>query len=108
MTFPTDLGVSAQSNAAQTIPAGWYERALLKATDGGADSATGKLPVLVTVNYLSDDKPLSTTGIFDIVWRTNGRPLLGRDLHILGMRLHERGGSAARLDAVWKAEKPAQ
>ena len=106
VTFPSDLGIDAQSNAAQTIPANWYENALLKATDGGSDNATGKLPVLMTVSYLSDDKPLSTSGIYDIVWRTNGRPLLGRDLHILGMRLHERGGSPARLDAVWDAEKP--
>ncbi|THD36624.1 MAG: hypothetical protein E7773_06335 [Sphingomonas sp.] len=108
VTFPSDLGVAPQTSATQTIPAGWYEKALLKATDGGADSQTGKLPVLLTVHYMDDDTPLSTTGVFDIVWRTNGRvPPLGRDLHILGMRLHERGGSQARIDALWKAGWPA-
>jgi len=60
--------------------------------------------VLLTVNYMDDDKPLSTTGVFDIVWKTDGRmPPLGRALHIIGMRLHERGGSQARIDALWKA-----
>lgn len=103
MTFPSDLGVGAQTSATPTIPVGWYEGALLKATDGGADSQTGKLPVLLTVNYMDDDKPLSTTGVFDIVWRTHGRPLRGRDLQIVAMRLHERGGSQARVDALWKA-----
>ncbi|HEX4693730.1 hypothetical protein [Sphingomonas sp.] len=108
VTFPSDLGVSPQSNATQTIKGRWYESALLKATDGGADRQTGKLPVLLTVHYMDDDKPLSTTGVFDIVWKTDGRvPLLGRALHIVGMRLHERGGSQARIDALWKAGRPA-
>ncbi len=108
VTFPSDLGVGAQSNATQTIPVGWFEKALLTATDGGADSQTGKLPVLLTVNYMDDDKSMTTTGVFDIVWRTNGRlPPLGRDLHIISMRLHERGGSQARIDALWKASRPA-
>lgn len=107
VTFPTALGVSAQTSATQTISTGWYESALLKATDGGADRQNGKLPVLLTVNYMDGDKPLATTGVFDIVWETNGRmPPLGRALHIVGMRLHERGGSQARLDALWKP-KPA-
>lgn len=107
VTFPSDLGVSPQTNAAQTVQGRWYEGALLKATDDGADNQTGKLPVLLTVNYMDDDKPRSTTGVFDIVWKTDGRmPPLGRALHIIGMRLHERGGSQARVDALWKAEQP--
>ena len=108
VTFPSDLGISPQTSATQTIPDGWYKSALLKATDGGPDAQTGKLPVLLTVNYMADDKALSTTGIFDIVWKTDGRiPPLGRALHIIALRPHERGGDAARLDALWKAEKPA-
>ena len=101
VTFPTALDVSPQTSTTQTIPAGWYDSALLKATDGGSDVQTGKLPVLLTVNYMDDDKPLSTTGIFDIVWKTDGRMLRGRALHIVAMRLHERGGSQKRLDALW-------
>lgn len=107
VTFPTALGVSPQTSATQTISAGWYGNALLKATDGGADDQTGKLPLLVTVNYMDGDKPLATTGVYDIVWQTKGGGLLGgRSLRVVGMRLHERGGSQARLDALWKP-KPA-
>jgi len=107
VVFPTALGVAAQTSATQTISTGWYQSALLKATDGGADRQTGKLPVLLTVNYMDDDKPLSTTGIFDIVWETKGGGLLGgRSLHVVGVRLHERGGSQKRLDALWTV-KPA-
>ncbi|MEO5494370.1 MAG: hypothetical protein ABIR08_10135 [Sphingomonas sp.] len=105
VVFPSDLGAGTQTSPTQTIPARWYESALLKVTDGGADKQTGKLPVLLTVNYTDDDKPLSTTGVFDIVWRTNGRlPPLGRDLHVIGLRLHECGGSQARIDALWKSQ----
>jgi len=108
VAFPSDIGVGTQTSPAQTIPARWYESALLKATDGGADRQTGKLPVLLTVSYTDDDKSLSTTGVFDIVWKTDGRmPPLGRSLHIVAMRLHERGGSQARVDALWKASRPA-
>lgn len=103
VTFPTALGVSPQSSPTQTILEGWYKRALLKATDGGADAQEGKLPVLLTVDYLDGDAERKTTGVYDIVWRTKGGglPLEGRSLKIVGMRLHERGGSQARLDALW-------
>ena len=107
VSFPTELGVGQQTSATQTIDSGWYEHALLKATDGGADAKTGKLPVLLTVNYMDDDTQRSTTGIYDIVWRTSSRPLLGREMHVVSMRLHQSGGSQARLDEVWKTEKPA-
>ena len=69
VTFPTALGVSPQTSPAQTIAESWYKGALLKATDGGADEQTGKLPVLVTVNYMDGDTQRSTTGVFDIVDR---------------------------------------
>lgn len=101
VTFPASLGVAPQTSATQTISAGWYERAVLKATDGGVDGQTGKLPVLLTVNYMDDDKSLSTTGVYDIVWRTNGRLIGGRALHIVGMRLRERGGTQKRIDQLW-------
>jgi len=104
--FPSELGVGQQTSATQTIAGDWYEKALRKATDGGADSRTGKLPVLLTVNYMDDDAQRSTTGIYDIVWRTSGG-MFGREMHVLSMRLHEGGGSQARVDQLWKAEKPA-
>ena len=106
VTFPTALGVPPQSSPTQTVPEDWFKSALLKATDGGADDQAGKLPVLLTVNYMDDDQQRSVTGIYDIVWQTTGGGLLGgRSLKVVGMRLHERGGSQQRIDALW-AVKP--
>jgi hypothetical protein len=106
VTFPAALGVAAQTSPTQTIPEGWFKSALLKATDGGADSQEGKLPVLLTVNYMDGDQQRSMTGIYDIVWQTKGGGLIGgRSLKVVGMRLHERGGTPKRLDALW-AVKP--
>lgn len=106
VTFPTALGVSPQTSPTQTIPEGWFKSALLKATDGGADAQEGKLPVLLTVDYLDGDAERTTAGVYDIVWRTKGGGLIGgRSLKVVGMRLHERGGSHKRLDALW-AVKP--
>ena len=106
VTFPAALGVAAQTSPTQTIPEGWFKSALLKATDGGADSQEGKLPVLLTVNYMDGDQQRSMTGIYDIVWQTKGGGLIGgRSLKVVGMRLHERGGTQKQLDALW-AVKP--
>lgn len=106
VAFPTALGVPTQTSPTQTIPESWFKSALLRATDGGADDQEGKLPVLLTVNYMDGDQQRSTTGVYDIVWRTKGGGLIGgRSLKVVGMRLHERGGSQKRLDALW-AVKP--
>ena len=102
VTFPTALGVSPQTSPTQTVSEGWYKAALLKATDGGADAQEGKLPVLVTVNYMDGDQQRSVSGIYDIVWRTKSGGLLGgRSLKVVGMRLRERGGSQKRVDTLW-------
>lgn len=106
VTFPSTLGVSPQISATQTVQEGWFKLGLLKATDGGADDQDGRLPILLTVNYMDGDKQLATTGIFDIVWQTKGGGLLGgRSLKVLGMRMRENGGSQARLDALWKPKQ---
>ncbi|MBN8807371.1 MAG: hypothetical protein J0I47_03910 [Sphingomonas sp.] len=110
VTFPTDLGIGTQTSATQTIAGDWYRGALLKATKDGPGRQTGKLPILLTVNYMDGDKPMSTTGVFDIVWEAHGvlgTFVRGRDLNVSGMRLHERGGSQTRIDALWKTDKPA-
>jgi hypothetical protein len=106
VTFPSALGVSEQTSSTQTIPANWYERALLKATDGGADKQSGKLPVLVTVNYFDNDTPLKTSSIFDIVWQTEGHMMFGRSVRILAFKRHESGGSQKRIDQLWTASRP--
>ena len=106
VTFPTALGVGSKDTVADSIDRGWFEHALLQASDGGPDAWTGRLPVLIVLTYWDGDTPRTTRGIYDIGWRTQGRPLLGRLLKLESLRLHEHGGDQKRLDAVWAAEKP--
>jgi hypothetical protein len=106
VTFPTALGLSAQTSSTQTIPVDWYERALRSSAGGNA--GTGKLPVLLTVNYFDDDTPMKTTAVFDIVWELGkSTPLFGRELRIVAFKRHESGGSQKRIDSLWAADKPA-
>ncbi len=82
------------------------EAALLKATDGGPDDRTGRIPALITITFLDGDTRRSANAIYDVVWRTHGRALRGRVLSFESLRLRERGGSRARLDAIWARDKP--
>jgi hypothetical protein len=109
VTFPSALGLSAQTSSTQTIPVAWYERALRTANDGGSDTQSGKLPVLLTVNYFDGDTAMKTTGVFDIVWQMGkATPIFGRDLHVVALKRHESGGSQARIDQLWAADQPAK
>jgi hypothetical protein len=108
VTFPSALGLSEQTSSTQTIPIDWYESGLRKAIDGDPHTQTGKLPILLTVNYFDGDTPMKTTGVFDIVWRTSNRiPPLSRELKIVAMKRHESGGSQKRIDQLWTASRPA-
>jgi hypothetical protein len=90
------------------IQRSWFEKALLKATDGGADDQAGRLPVFITVNYTDGDATRSAGGIYDVIWQTKaGGFLSGRSLKLQGLRVRQRGGSQAKLDAIWAKEKPA-
>lgn len=82
------------------------EKALLKATDGGPDDRTGRVPALITVTFVDGDARRTASAVYDVVWRTEGRVLRGRTLRFESMRLRERGGSQARVDAIWAREKP--
>lgn len=104
--FPASLGIARQTSPTQTISRGWYERALLAATDGGADRRAGKLPVLLTVQYWNDDTPRTVHGIYDIVWQTKGRLVLGRELKIDALRLRTPTATKEALEAAWAIEKP--
>lgn len=106
VTFPRALGASTQRPAETAIEAEWVAAPLLKLTDGAADERTGRLPVLLTVRYWDGDAARTATGIYDLVWKTEGRMLRGRTLTLEGLRLRERGGGQARLDAIWTREKP--
>lgn len=105
VAFPKSLGVADKRPvAAAAIERDWFEAALLKATDGGADEREGRLPMLVTASYLDGDARRTGSAIVDLAWRTDGRRLLGRSLTIAAARLRERGGSRARIDALWARE----
>ncbi len=106
VTFPGDLGVGSKDTVGDSIDRGWFEQALLKASDSGPDKAGGRLPVLIALTYWDGDTPRTARGIYDIGWRTEGRFLLGRSLKLESLRLHELGGDQRRLDVIWAAEKP--
>ena len=105
-TFPRALGVAKRAPEDAAIEADWFAAPLLKLTDGGADERTGRLPVLVSATYWDGDVPRTTSAIYDIVWRTEGRLLRGRALRIETLKLRQRAGTQAALDAAWAREKP--
>ncbi|PAX09743.1 hypothetical protein [Sphingomonas lenta] len=104
VTFPPALGVGAKDAVDHQIRADWFDGPLLKATDGGPDERVGRLPVLVTYSYRTDDDRTTRTAVYDLVWRTRGQFLQGRELALTDFRLREPGGSQARIDTLWKAE----
>lgn len=107
ITFPSALKLAKREPAAAAvIERDWFEDALLKATDGGADEREGRLPVLLRATYLDGDARRSASAVVDVVWRTEGHVLTGRTLRIEAARLRERGGSQARIDALWARELP--
>ena len=108
ITFPRALGVSPQRPPAEPVIEGaWFSAPLLTLTDGGSDDRAGRLPVLVSVQDFDGDTSRSASGIYDVIWKTEGRMLRGRALKLEGLRVRQRGGDQAKLDAIWAREKPA-
>ncbi|WP_174279187.1 hypothetical protein [Sphingomonas bacterium] len=107
ITYPAALGVPAQHPAGEPVlEAAPFKDALLKLTDGGADTRSGRLPVLIAASYADGDATRVATGLYDVTWRTQGRFLRGRALTLTGLRLRRHGGTRAALDAAWAREKP--
>lgn len=104
IAFPKSLGVGAQAPVLPRIESGWFAAAVLAATDKGADEREGRLPVLVTISYRAGDAIKRDSAIVELVWRTSGRMLAGRELRIEAARIRERGGDQARVDALWAQE----
>jgi hypothetical protein len=104
VAFPKALGVGEQAPVLSRIESNWFSGAVLAATDKGADEREGRLPVLVTVSYRAGDATKQDRAIVELVWRTNGRMLAGRELRIEAARIRERGGDQARIDALWAQE----
>ncbi len=106
ITFPTALGVGTKDTVADTIDRGWFDHALLKATDDAPDKKAGRLPVLIALTYWDGDTPRTTHGIYDIGWKAEGGFPFGRSVKLESLRLHELGGSQKRVDAIWAGQQP--
>ena len=109
VAFPPALGVDTQTAlSSPQISAQWFDKALLKATDKGKDDRRGRLPVLITARWWNGDAQKTDRAIYQVQWKTAGRLFRGRTVSLEGASLAERGGTPARLDALWAKEKPAR
>lgn len=88
------------------IRADMFEAALLKATDKGADRRQGRLPMLITVSWWDGAERREDSGLYEVLWQTEGRLLQGRKLALTGIVLRERTGSAEALERAWQRQKP--
>lgn len=104
VAFPEALRIGTQRPVLPRIEASWFSGAVLGATDKGPDEREGRLPALVTVSYRAGDGTKQDRAIVELVWRTSGRMLAGRELRIEAARVRERGGDQARIDALWAQE----
>jgi hypothetical protein len=106
IAFPSALSVERKDALTDQIQRDWFEKALLKATDGGEDDQTGRLPVLIAVTYTDGDASGSASGIYDVIWRTKAGVFpFGRSLKLEGLKLRQRGGDQAKLDALWTRQQ---
>jgi hypothetical protein len=104
--FPTKSGISRQAPVGDpVIEAEPITGPILALTDGQADTREGRLPVLITARYWDGDTARTVTGLYDVIWSTHGRLLRGRTLRLEGLRLKDRAGTKAKLDAAWAAKR---
>ncbi|MGN6817713.1 MAG: hypothetical protein ACTHJR_03475 [Sphingomonas sp.] len=109
VTFPPALGAESQAGlSSPQINAQWFDKALLKATDKGKDDREGRLPVLITARWWDGDARKTDRAIYQVRWKTAGRLFRGRTVSLEGASLAERGGTPARLDALWTKERPSR
>lgn len=104
--FPAKSGIARQAPVGDpVIEAGPITDPILALTDGQTDTKEGRLPVLITVRYWDGDTARTVTGLYDVIWSTHGRLLRGRTLRLEGLRLKDRNGTPAKLDAAWAAKR---
>lgn len=103
IAFPAPLGITAQAGLVRpVVEADWIEDPVLKAA---GKARAGRLPVLVTSTFWQGESRRTDRAIYDLAWRRDGG-LFGSSLRLDGMALRERGGSQARLDALWRTGAP--
>jgi len=108
LAFPHTLDIPTQSEVLKPeIDSSWIAKPILALTAKGPDKAQGRIPVLISASYWDADQKRTDVAIYDVVWKTEGRFLRGRTLKLEGLLLRERGGTQARLDAIWARENPA-
>ena len=107
VAFPAALGIAAQTGLVKpAIEAGWLKRAVL---DAGKGQQGGRVPVLLTSTFWEGADKRVDRAIYDVAWARDAGGmggLLGDGLKLEGMSLRERGGSQARLDAIWTRIAP--
>jgi hypothetical protein len=104
IAFPAALGVTAQRPLADPVIVAEPLRDALLA---GNDLHAGRVPVLVTTRFVDGDDARTVSTVYDLIWTTD-KPLIGaRSLRLDALRLHQRHGSQAALDAIWAKTKPA-
>ncbi len=107
IAFPTKSGIARQAPVGDpVIDADPIAGPMLALTDGQADTNEGRLPVLITTRYWDGDSARTVSGLYDLIWSTHGRLLRGRTLRLEGLRLRDRNGTVAKLDAAWTARQP--
>ena len=104
--FPRASGIGRQVPVGDpAIEAEPIAGPILALTDGKTDTREGRLPALITVRYWDGDTARTVTGLYDIIWGTHGRLFRGRALRLEGLRLRDRNGTTAKLDAAWTARR---
>ena len=104
--FPTKSGIGRQVPVGDpVIEAEPIAGPMLALTDGEADTREGRLPALITTRYWDGDTARTVTGLYDVIWSTHGRLFRGRTLRLEGLRLRDRNGTKAKLDAAWAARR---
>lgn len=107
IAFPTKSGITRQAPVGDpVIDADPIAGPMLALTDGQADTREGRLPVLIITRYWDGDSARTVSGLYDLIWSTHGRLLRGRTLRLEGLRLRDRNGTVAKLDAAWAARRP--
>lgn len=105
LAFPSALGIGAQDAVGLSIDRDVFAGPLLKASRGADGARLRRLPILVTYRYSAGDDELTRTAIFDVIWKAVGGFPFGHSVELRDFRLRSRGGTRARLDTDWAAEK---
>lgn len=102
VTFPGALALAPRTGLTEaTLEADWLKPADKLLTAG--DRKAGRLPVLIASTFWEGETRHVDRAVYDVTWKSEGG-LFGHSLKLEGLVLRERGGSQARIDALWRAQ----